>query len=81
MSTVPQYKVALPSAAIARCATDVVGEMLALIPIATPRPRLIVPLPRLSAVSQPIRATILSNTCSQSGITHDLAGCVWRAVA
>ncbi len=64
MSTVPMHRLVLPSALTLTSATDVVGAIEALKPIATPRPRRTTPLPRSNGADQLMRAASVSSTRS-----------------
>ena len=64
MSTVPMASVQLPSALTLTIATEVVGEIEALKPMAMPRPRRIVPLPRSNGAFQFMRTARRSSTAS-----------------
>ena len=71
----------LPSALTLTIATDVVGETLALKPIAMPRPRRTVPLPRSNGRSQFMRAREPLEHLADRRILHDRAGRLRAAVA
>ena len=77
MSTVPQESVTEPSAETLTTATDVVGEVTALMAMATPRPRRTVPLPLSSGGDEFIRSRALSSTDSRgaSSISRPVACC------
>ena len=62
MSTVPQDSVTEPSADTLTMATDVVGDVTALMAMAMPRPRLTGPLPLSNGCDQLIRSRTLSST-------------------
>src|SRR3981081_20290 len=64
MSTVPQNNVVLPSPAMVTLATEVVGEITALMATASPRPRRMVPVPRSNGLPPIIRAAACSSTLS-----------------
>ena len=64
MSTVPMHRLVLPSALMLTSATDVVGAIDALKPMATPRPRRTTPVPRSNGADQFRRAASVSSTRS-----------------
>ncbi len=72
---------ALPSAETLTIATEVVGEIEALKPMAMPRPRRIVPLPRSNGALQFMRAAIASSTSAMRGVLHGGAARLRAALA
>ena len=66
MSVVPIMRLVLPSALTLTIATDVVGEIEALKPMATPRPRRTVPLPRSNGAVQFMRVATASSTSAMA---------------
>ena len=72
---------ALPSAATLTIATEVVGEIEALKPIATPRPRRSVPLPRSNGALQFMRCGERIEHRGDRGVLHRRAGRLRAALA